>query len=258
MPGEAGEGPVAFTSDGTPLQLVAATANTLQLWDVDRQRIVHKFEFAEKLPPIPLDAENQPVLALSADGTLVAASTKLPDGKAVLVVWEVASGKEVSRTGEKAEVIAFSPDKAILATGDDSGTSPAPVGQLEKGTTFPEAGCGSLSGIHRLVRGTRTDARRVVGCWLREAGGNHDLGRGAEGAPDALPGSPYDVYSLLFARRHLLASGGRYALTVDVATGRLLTLRATNTLTGVVFSQQNPGRERQHCTPDPWGWRSTH
>ena len=122
QPGEAAEGPVAFTADGTSLQLTAKDACTLRLWDVDRQRAVREFAFAEKLPPVKLDAINQPALALSADGALVAGSTKLPGEKGVLVVWEVATGKEVARAGEKAEVLAFSPDKTLLATGDDTGT----------------------------------------------------------------------------------------------------------------------------------------
>src|SRR5205823_9355492 len=70
QPGEPREGPVAFTADGTPLQLVATNAYTLQLWDVDHQRKVREFTFAEKLPPAPLAAGNQAAMALSTDGTL--------------------------------------------------------------------------------------------------------------------------------------------------------------------------------------------
>jgi WD40 repeat protein len=248
QPGEAIDGPVAFTADGTPLQLTAKDAYTLRLWDVDRQRTVREFVFAEKLPATKLDAENQPALAISEDGILVAASTKLPDGKRVLVVWEAATGKEIGREAEKAkvkeEVLAFSTDNSLLATGDNSGTIIIrPLKQFDKEMSLP---AGRLS-IHSLAFARdpvrrHKDGREASG-WLLaagETGGAITIWDVERKIPRSqFPGSNYDVYCLTFSPDgSLLASAGRGAPRVwDVATGRLLlTLHGGNTFPGIAFS----------------------
>jgi eukaryotic-like serine/threonine-protein kinase len=248
QPGEAADGPVAFNSDGTALQLVATNAYTLRLWDADRQRPVREFVFAEKLPPVKLDADNQPALALSEDGTLVAASTKLPDGKRVLVVWEAATGKEIARTAEKAEVkeevLAFSPDKSLLAAGDDTGTiTVRPLRQFDRGTLLS---AGRLP-VHCLAF-TRDPVRRHkegldISSWLLaagEAGGGIRIWDMERKVPRTqCLGSHYDIYCVAFSPDgSLLVSAGRNAPRVwDVATGRLLlTLHNGNTELGLAFS----------------------
>lgn len=244
IPGEAADGPVAFTAQGTPLQLVPKDAYTLRLWDVDRQRAVREFVFAEKLPVTKLEADNYPALALSEDGSLVAASTKLPGDKRVLIVWEAATGKEIARAAEKAEVLAFSPDKSLLASGDETGTiTVRPLTQFDKGTPLP-AGRMRV----RCLAFTRDPVRRHkdgrdASGWLLaagEAGGGITIWDVERKVPRSqCPGSSYDVYCLAFSPDgSLLASAGRYAPRVwDVATGRLLlTLHRGNILLGLAFS----------------------
>jgi serine/threonine protein kinase/WD40 repeat protein len=245
QPGEPGERPsVAFSADGVPLQLIAKDAYTLRLWDVDQQRAIREFTFAEKLPATKLDGENQPALALSVDGSLVAASTRLPDGKGVLVVWEAATGKEVARTADKVEVLAFAPDNSLLATGDDAGTLMLrPVRQLEKGTTLSggrlKAHC--LAFTRDPVR-RHKDGRAASG-WLLaagEAGGGITIWDVERNVPRTqCLGSHHDVYSVAFSSDGtLLASCGRQAPRLwDVATGRLLlSLRLQNTYSDIAFS----------------------
>jgi WD40 repeat protein len=248
QPGDAADGPVAFTADGTPLQLVAKDAYTLRLWDLDRQRVVREFAFAEKLPATKLGADNHPALALAEDGTLVAASAKRPDGKRVLVVWEAATGKVIARAVERAEVkeevLAFSPDKSLLASGDETGTiTVRPLTQFDTGTPLR---AGRMQ-VHCLAF-TRDPVRRRGGGraasgWLLaagEAGGAITIWDVERKIPRTqCLGSSYDVYCLAFSPDgSLLASAGRYAPRVwDAATGRLLlTLHHGNTEPGLAFS----------------------
>jgi serine/threonine protein kinase/WD40 repeat protein len=244
QPGGPGEGPVAFTAAGTPLQLVATDAYTLRLWDVDQQRTVREFTFAEKLPPTPLDADNQPALALSSDGALAAASTKLPDGKPALVIWDAATGKEVARAAARAEVMAFSPDKAVLATGDGTGTLRVrPLTQLDQGTSLSSGRMPvhCLAFVRDPVR-RHKDGREASG-WLLaagEAGGGitvWDVARRI--TRTQCLGSDFDVSGVAFSPDGtLLASVGRSAPRLwDVATGRLLlTLEQRMMVTDVAFS----------------------
>src|SRR5262249_3940568 len=95
---------------------------TLTLWNIDKQQSLGTFKLAER-PPLPeWDLRDRLALALSADGSLVAASTRLADGKATLQLWEVGTGKR-GRTSEKVcTALAFSPNQALLAGGDENGT----------------------------------------------------------------------------------------------------------------------------------------
>src|SRR4029077_8254775 len=113
---QAGPGPVAFRSDGTPLQLIADSQDrlTLLLWDVSNQQLLRSFNF-------PAKPAQEPLLALSPDGVFVAASTTLSDRKGLLVVWDALTGALLHQCTKKATALAFSPDGKYLASGDADG-----------------------------------------------------------------------------------------------------------------------------------------
>src|SRR5262249_7545501 len=94
---------------------------TLKLWNVEKRVLVRELKLVENPAREPLTVTNRPTLALAADGSL-APSTRMPDGKPTLVVWEAASGKQVKRLDKDATAIAFSPDGRLLAAGDATGT----------------------------------------------------------------------------------------------------------------------------------------
>jgi serine/threonine protein kinase/WD40 repeat protein len=238
-----GDGPVAFGEDGTPLQLVATDAYTLLLWDVNGKRKVREFHLAPTLPKTELKADNQPRMALSIHGSLVAASTMLPGDKPTLVVWETATGNERLRSAEKVEALALTPDGTLLATGDEAGAvavrplkDPNAVVQLPSGHVRINCLAFARDPLRR-----ETDGRDAG--WLLAVG---DFGGGVtvwdvrrQVQRSVCLGSHYDINGLAFSPDGtLLASVGREAPHVwDVATGRLLlTLKWKNTFTDVAFS----------------------
>ncbi len=242
--GQKGAGAVAFGKDGTALQLVATGANTLRLWDVDRQRVVR--EFSLDAGPAKADAQASSVnLTLSADGQFVAATTLAKDGPTPLVVWDAATGKEVARTtATVGEAMTFSPDNALLATSGEAGTlTLRPVAQLDKGTTL----LGGRMPVRCLAFARDPERRhkdgRAASGWLLaagEAGGGITVWDVDRKIPRAhCRGSHHDIHALDFSSDGtLLASGGRGAPRLwDVSTGRLLlTLKRHDFLADVAFS----------------------
>jgi serine/threonine protein kinase len=125
---QVGPGPVAFAPDGTPLQLVARGAFGFLLWDMAHQRAVSHSTFDPGRLSNPLSnpagwkaAPQDLVMALTADGSLVAASVPVSPDKGVLALWEGATGKRQFQEAVAASALAFSADKAFLAAGDEHG-----------------------------------------------------------------------------------------------------------------------------------------
>jgi len=121
-----GSGPVAFrATDNAALQLVTDPEDwfKVQLWNVDKQQMVREFKLAEKPSPPNWLQRNALTLALSGDGSLVAASiVGLVDGKGTLVVWDVQADNPIRKVDKGFSSLAFSPDGALLAAGDKQGT----------------------------------------------------------------------------------------------------------------------------------------
>src|SRR5262249_30180397 len=96
---------------------------TLRLWNVDKQEIVREFKPADKPSPPDWFQRNKLSLALSSDGSLVAASiVDRERGTGNLMVWNVQQDKPIHSEKKGFSALAFSPDGALLAAGDEEGT----------------------------------------------------------------------------------------------------------------------------------------
>ena len=251
---QAGPGPVTFTGDGRPLQLVARQGGWL-LWDVARQAAVAE---------VPVSDVRPEPLALSLDGSRLAATTK-----DTVFVWSVSDpSRPLLEAAGPATALAFSPDGRWLATGDlDGGIRIADI----EGTKPPVVLSGLPNAVHALSFGRAPragPARRFP--WFLAAG--YDGGRlviwdvGAQSPQSFCHGSLYDVTALSFAPDGMtLASGGRYATVLwDIATGRqLLTLprrglqARTRILQGRPLARGRVWRRFRACFAVPvgnWGW----
>jgi serine/threonine protein kinase/WD40 repeat protein len=124
----AGTGPVAFRSDGTPLQVLLPTAKRSSLLLCNPRK-------SEPLAEIPLPQKAQPNdAALSIDGSLLAVSFAASDESknpfawrpGTIVVWKLSAGpklsvKQVHEWPIAATALAFSPDNKYLALGTNEG-----------------------------------------------------------------------------------------------------------------------------------------
>jgi WD40 repeat protein len=234
---EAGAGPVAFGRDGKPLHLVVKRGRSLLLWDLIGQ---------ESLAEVPLVATpNQPerialeknslgapVLALSREGTVVAAALAGRKEQRAVIVWDAGSRKELFRLTQHGVALAVSPAGNLLASADGGGR--ITVCKVPEGTQMAAFETGRVT-IHCLafsLDGKRLavgDSARAITVWDLEA---------------RLPitycqGSHQEVHALAFnPDGALLASGGQGPAHLwDVASGRLLlSLRSTGLTTALAFA----------------------
>jgi WD40 repeat protein len=228
-------GPVAFGPNGAPLQLAAQEGPSLVLWNVAKQIAVSKFEFnAEPRTVVRLahNAQRFPLLAMTADGSFVAAVGITVDDKAVIAVWENSSGKRLFQMPAQATALAFSPEGKYLATGDNLG----------KVTVWPVVQEGNLEYVHagRLPIQSLAFSPDSSALAVADAGGGINIWkRGGKLPPTACSG-PFDTaFALAFSPDGaLFASGGRGPAKLwDARTGRLLLqIGCEDFITGLAFT----------------------
>jgi WD40 repeat protein len=238
-----GEGPVAWSATGQPLQLQVRPSE-LVLVELRTGRELRLWQFGADAQGL---RSAGPVLALSADAARAAAGFDGPQVR--LVVWDATAGVTERALAVAPSALAFSPDATMLAVGDAQGDIGLyTAAGLEAQTTLPAPG--RRLRVKSLVLGidplqpeegvASTDAWLVAAAY---EGGDivvWETRRGVVRA--ACRGSPWTVASLAFHPDHAtLASAGRNEVRLwDVMSGQLL-LRAWGTSTSearaLAFSQ---------------------
>ncbi len=242
-----GPGPVGFATDGAPWQVVSRSSLSYEIWNVESRTMVCELEIPFDQVDLPERLQTLPVMAMSAAGTLLAASPVLPDGSPTIALWNVSQRRLIRQWPMKARSIAFSPDGKLMAVGDAEGQ--IQLWAVATGEVIVELASDSVS-ITAL--GFGRDVFHTAGPdtipWLLatgDAGGTvtvWDLNRRIPRSYSR--GSQHHIYRVEFSPDGVtLASCGRYLVRLwDVASGQLLLdIAAGNTIYGLAFSPD--GRE---------------
>lgn len=233
------DGPVAFSKEGIPLQLVTEKGGVLQVIDLQKDAVIAGLE-------LKIKEDGGLVSILSHDAGLVASAVWSKDEKVNwLIVWDALAKKELFRKETPARRLAFTPDGRWLASGDESGR--ISLWSLAKGEivfTLPPARRMILRSLAFGRNAWRQgDGEPSLASWLLavgDAGGNVTVWDLESRLPKIFcQGSHHDVYAVAFSPDGLtLASAGRVEARIwDSVTGRLLLkLAERNFMTGVAFS----------------------
>jgi WD40 repeat protein len=236
-------GTVILREDGTPLRLAFADGDRslLVLVNLAEQKEINRFKLPEGVKGGPA------AWSLSSDGALLAFAPRSTEDEGLVMVWEVASGKELWRAREAPTELAFAPPvpgKArVLALGFNDGhvslrTLPdgKEVAKLRGEKTAVQSLAFGRNPRHLGEAPSPVDGLLAVG----HSGATiavWDLRRFT--AISYLRGSRYAVYALAFSPDGVtLASAGRGSAKLwDIFTGQLLlNLRGRNMMHGVAFS----------------------
>ncbi len=112
-----GSGPVAFSSEGAPVQMVVDPMNRgrLIVWDVEGQRPIRTIVMPEA-HEVQERLSRPPVMVMTTDARFLAAAT----GQLV-IVWTTRTGVVVKRFLQAATALAITPDGTLLAVGTADG-----------------------------------------------------------------------------------------------------------------------------------------
>ncbi len=254
---QTGAGPVAFDRQAAPLQLLAQDRSSFLLWNVKLQRAVGQYALSADAPSESPDGSVAEVLdiALSADGSLLAASIELPaeapgrSPQATVAVWRASESEPWHRFDARATALAIAPssDAPLLAAGDEGGE--VTIWELDSGRKAASlrSGRNAIQCLAFDRDRRRTESDPAAGDrgpnWLvaaGDAGGTVTIWDvGAEIPRAYCRGSRYHVYAVAFSPDGMtLASAGRYRAKLwDVATGKLLLhLKYRNSMTALGFS----------------------
>ena len=243
-----GAGPVAFSRDGTPWQLVSNSNDrfTLVLWEMAHRHIVRNLKIPRPDKAGQTAGLREPELFLTTDGAYAAATLAFNDRSVLVTVWETSSGKivrQMTQTGGDLSAVAVSGDGSFLAAGNANGQ--VSVWPLPTGEPFPLPSAGRTE-VESLAFGPNLGGRGSsdkAAHWLvadGDAAGKAtiwDLGRRVP--VTQCRGSYYNVRALAFSPDGAtLATTGRAESKLwDVATGRmLLDLHLSDWMTGIAFS----------------------
>jgi WD40 repeat protein len=113
-----GDAVAAWKTNGTPVLFQPGGSNNFLLREATTGRVMRDFPFAEQRWQ---GDEDHPVLALSTDGRLAAASVALTNDAGRLAVWDTERGVMLADLAKLASALAFSPDGRALAVGDHEG-----------------------------------------------------------------------------------------------------------------------------------------
>jgi serine/threonine protein kinase/WD40 repeat protein len=217
------DGPVAFSKDGTPLQLVRVKGGLLHLVNLTSDEVIREFRQNIK-------GADGIESAVSADASRVASIVWSKDEKVnSLIVWDATEGKELFRKETPGRRIAFTPDGQWLASANEGGH--LALWSVVKGKQEFTLSSRHLA-VHCLAFGPNpwyagSRAKDLQG-WLLAAG---DAGGMVTiwDLETRLPrtfchGSSHQVSAVAFSPDGLtLASAGRQRPKLwDVVTGRLL------------------------------------
>lgn len=247
-----GTGPAIFVPEGVLSASLGETSLLLCRANAGESN-VREYRFSEEADPLHLRPFAARPVALSTDGTLVAAAGIFDDGKGATAVWHVESGRRLLSNRHIATALAFSSDNSLFAEARTDGS--VIISGLPGGNELMRLKQQAAT-IHTMV--FRRDPEFIGhssdilhGWWLAagDNGGKVTVWDLARQLPKAnLRRSHYDVYELAFSPDGtLLASGGRHALRVwDVANEQsVLQIDNPDVVTGLAFSPD--GRRLAVC-----------
>jgi WD40 repeat protein len=266
LSGLRGSGPVTFSRDGAPWQLVCNSGDrfSLILWDVTHRRIVRELRVARPANARSAETLGKSKIFLTSDGAFAAATTALADGSALVTAWETSNGgviRQIAQVNRDITALAVSENGSFVSLGDSNGQ--VSVWPLPTGVPFPVPSAGRTQ-VESLAFGPNARGRGnsdKTAHWLL-AGGDAsgkatiwDLGRRVP--VTTCRGSYYNIHALAFSPDGVtLATTGRAESKLwDIATGRLLLdLHLSDYMTGIAFSRDAhrlaTSMERNQHPPD--------
>jgi WD40 repeat protein len=241
-PGPGTPGPVAYRTDGRPVQFVADDSRTYRLVNLENGETVRTFTIPGEGSAVPATRLNAPALYLAPTASTAAASAEAAGG-GVLAVWDAGTGRLLVSVPKRATAVAVTDDATLVAGGDADGN--VFVWSLPDGRELARFELGRCE-VHALAFGPnprRRDGPAAGPPFMLaagDAGGNVVVWDLHDRQPRTrCHGSLWEVYAVRFhPDGQTLITGGRDSVRFwDLATGRkLLFVPTAAFLTGLAVS----------------------